>query len=157
MKRVLFVCTANICRSPMAVGIFDAFAGDQGLESSSESAGVRALVGESAAPNAAQVIEELGMDIREHRARQVNADMLQRADLILTMTPAHRDLLRREFGDFSEKIYTLPEYATDDAAAGIADPYGHNIGAYRASSREIMNYVEDAVERLKLEKATEAG
>ena len=141
----------------MAVGIFEALAGDQGLESWAESAGVRALVGEPAAPNAAQVMDELGVDIREHRARQVTADMLQDADLTLTMTPLHRDLLRREFGSFSEKIHTLPEYATDDAAAGIADPYGHSISAYRASSREILNYVEGAVERLKLEKASEAG
>jgi protein-tyrosine phosphatase len=157
MKKVLFICTANICRSPMAVGIFDALAGDMGLEVSAESAGVRALTGEPAAPNTAQVIEEMGMDIGEHRAQQVDADMLQRADLALTMTPHHRDLLRQEFGSFSEKIYTLPEYATNDATAGIADPYGHSINAYRASSREILNYIEGTVKRLKQESESETG
>ncbi len=135
----------------MAVGIFDALAGDQGLEASAESAGVRALAGEPAAPNTAQVIEELGMDVGEHRARQVGADMLQKADLALTMTPHHRDILRQEFGSFSEKIYTLPEYATNDATAGIADPYGHSIDAYRASSREILNYIEGVVKRMNQE------
>ncbi len=156
MKRVLFICTANICRSPMAAGIFDALAGDQGLEASSESAGVRALVGEPTAPNAAQTIDELGMDVGDHRARQVDAEMLQRADLALAMTPSHRDLLCREFGSFSERIYTLPEYVTDDVTAGIADPYGHSINAYRASAREILRYVEVVVERLKLEEESES-
>lgn len=140
----------------MAVGIFDALAGDWGLDLSSESAGVRALVGEPAAPNAAQAIGELGMDIQGHRARQVSADMLQRADLALTMTPAHRDRIRREFEEFSGEIYTLPEYTTDDPTAGIADPYGLSIGAYRASSREILGYIEDALGRLIQEDKSRA-
>ena len=149
MKRVLFVCTANICRSPMAAGIFNALAEEQRLEASAESAGVSALVGEPAAPHAHRVAGELGINIDGHQARQVSPASLEDADLILTMTPAHRDLLRREFDSQSGKVYTLPEYAAVGEETGIADPYGHNIGAYRASAREILGYVERAVERLK--------
>lgn len=141
MKRVLFICTANICRSPMAAGIFNALAEEQGLEASAESAGVSALVGEPAAPYAHRVTGELGINIDGHRARQVNQASLEDADLVLTMTSVHRDLLHREFGSHSGKVYTLPEYAADDRRAGIADPYGHNVGAYRSSAREILGYV----------------
>lgn len=152
MKRVLFVCTANICRSPLAAGIFDALAEEQGLEAAASSAGVAALVGEPAAPHAHRATGELGIDLDGHRARQVDAALLEGADLVLTMTPAHRDLLRREFGERAGKVYTLPEYATGDGAIGIADPYGHSLGAYRASAREILGYVERTVERLKPER-----
>ena len=136
----------------MAAGIFNALAEEQGLEASAKSAGVTALVSEPAAPHAHRVTGELGIDIDGHQARPVGRTSLESADLILTMTPAHRDLLHREFDGHSGKIYTLPEYAADDRGAGIADPYGHNIGAYRASVREILGYVERAVERLKREQ-----
>lgn len=152
MKRVLFICTANICRSPMAAGIFNALAEEQGLEASAGSAGVSALVGEPAAPHAHRVTGEFGINLNEHRARQVDPASLEDADLVLTMTSVHRDLLRREFDRYSGKVYTLPEYAADDLGAGIADPYGHNVGAYRASAREILGYIERTVERMKEER-----
>ncbi len=136
----------------MAAGIFDALAGEQGIEVMAGSAGVSALVGEHAAPHAHQVARELGIDIDGHRARQVDVSSLESADLVLTMTPSHRDLLRREFDGYSGKVYTLPEYASDDETTGIADPYGHSVAAYRASAREILGYVERTVERLKLDR-----
>lgn len=136
----------------MAAGIFNALAEEQGLEASAESAGVSALVGEPAAPHAHRVTGELGINIDGHRARQVNQASLEDADLVLTMTSVHRDLLHREFGSHSGKVYTLPEYAADDRRAGIADPYGHNVGAYRASAREILGYVERTVEQIKQER-----
>ncbi|CAN5811552.1 hypothetical protein BH23ACT11_BH23ACT11_01540 [soil metagenome] len=141
----------------MAEGIFAALAEDQGLDVTSESAGVRALKGEPAAPHASAVIEEMGMEIRGHRARQVSREMLQRADLTLTMTPLHRDLLVREFDTSKEEIYTLPEFTRNDPITGIADPYGHAITAYRVTARELLRYIELVLARLKKEMQSEAG
>lgn len=152
MKRILFICTANICRSPMAGGIFDALAEDMRLECRSESAGVAALVGEPAAPHAVRAVDEMGIDIRGHRARQVDEDMVRDADLVLAMTPTHRETLIRNFASFRERIHTLPEYVAGDKGAGIADPYGQSPGAYRASAREMLRYLELAVERLERER-----
>lgn len=154
MGRVLFICTANICRSPMAVGIFDALAGDMGLGFRSESAGVAALVREPAAPHAVRALDELGMDIGPHRARQVDEAMIRDADLVLSMTPRHREMLHRNFPKFRENIRTLPEYSTGDAAAGIADPYGYDFSVYRTSAREILRHVELVLGRLKSEQRT---
>lgn len=157
MERVLFVCTANICRSPMAAGIFDALAGDAHLGFGSESAGVAALVREPAAPHAVRAVDELGIDISGHRARQVDEAMIRGAGLVLTMTPEHRETLHRNFGEFREKIQTLPEYSTGDAAAGIADPYGYDFSVYRTSSREILRHVELVIEVLSSAPGTPGG
>jgi protein-tyrosine phosphatase len=153
MEKVLFVCTANICRSPMAAGLFDALVEDRGLTFQAQSAGTAALVGKPAAPYTHQVANELELDFDGHRARQVDETMIRDADLVLTMTPQHRETLRRNFEDSKEKIYTLPEYSVGDPLGGIADPYGHSIGTYRASAQEILHHVELVVERLERERA----
>ncbi len=94
MKKVLFICTANICRSPMAEAIFNALAEDRGLDFRAESAGVAALKGKPIAPNASAALEEIGVYAGGHSARQVSAEMLEEADLVLTMTPRHVAELR---------------------------------------------------------------
>jgi protein-tyrosine-phosphatase len=152
MEKVLFVCTANICRSPIAVGIFNALVEDRGLTFQAESAGTAALVGDPVASHTYQVARELGLDIDGHRARQVDETMLREAHFVLTMTPQHRDTLHRNFKDFKEKIYTLPEYSDGDTAGGIADPYGRSIGIYRTSAQKILHHVELVVERLERER-----
>lgn len=148
LDKVLFVCTANICRSPMAEALFNALAEDKGLGSRAQSAGVAALEGEPIAPNAREALEEIGVYPKHHSARQVNARMLEEADLVLTMSPRHVAELRRVFGD-SFRARTLPEYAGGASSEeGIPDPYGSTISAYRASVRQIFGYVDLLVDRL---------
>ena len=148
MKKVLFICTANICRSPMAEAMFNALAEDRGLDLRAESAGVAALRDEPMTPNAAAALEEIGIYVGEHSARQVSARMLEEADLVLTMSPWHVAELRRSFGDTSQ-VRTLPEYASGaPSEEGIPDPYGSTMAAYRASARQIFGYVDLLVDRL---------
>ena len=147
---VLFVCTANICRSPMAEAIFDALVSDAGMMHESHSAGTAALVGEPIAPHAREALEEVGVYADGHRARQVEATMLEEADLVLAMTPRHVETLRRISAVPPEKIRTLIGYArgTPDLE-GIPDPYGQSMAAYRASVREIFGCVDRVVSKLK--------
>lgn len=135
----------------MAAGLFSALAEDGGLDVRAASAGVAALVGKPAAPQAVRTIGELGVDIGGHRARQVDATMVERADLVLTMTPEHREALYQRFGEHREKIQSLPQYTTGDAAAGIADPYGYGLNVFRISAREILRHVELVLDRLGLD------
>ena len=147
-KKVLFICTANICRSPMAEAMFNALAKDRGLDLRAESAGVAALKGEPMAPNANAALEELGIYAGEHSARQVNAKMLEEADLVLAMSPRHVAELRRSFGN-SSRARTLPEYASGASGEeSIPDPYGSTMVAYRASARQIFGYVALLLDRL---------
>lgn len=153
MKKILFVCTANICRSPMTEAIFNALASDAGMPYEARSAGVAALVGEPMAPNAVVVLEEVGVHAGEHRARQVNEPMLEEADLVLAMTPKHVAALQRFSAGSSEKVRTLLGYAHDAPdLEGISDPYGQSLLTYRASIRRIYEGVEMLMARLRDQK-----
>jgi protein-tyrosine phosphatase len=148
LKRVLFICTANVCRSPMAEALFNALAEDRGLGFRAESAGVAALKGKPMAPNASAALEEIGVYAEGHSARQVNAKMLEEADLVITMSPWHVAELRRAFGDFFG-ARTLPEYVSGAPnEEEISDPYGSAMVAYRASLRQLFGYVDLLMERL---------
>src|ERR687890_1479606 len=152
--QILFVCTANVCRSPMAEAIFNALAEERGLAWRAESAGVAALVGEDITPNARSALDEVGIYANEHRARQVGEEMLEETDLVLGMGPRHVVTLRRRFGGLSERVYTLPEYALGaPPEEGIPDPYGQTMTAFRASVRQLLEHIEGLVKRLEREGA----
>ncbi len=153
-KQILFVCTANVCRSPMAEAIFNALAEERGLAWRAESAGVAALVGEDITPNARAALDEVGIYANEHRARQVGEEMLEEADLVLAMGPRHVAALRGRFRDLSERVYALPQYALGaPPEEGIPDPYGQTMTAFRASVRQLLEYTEALVGRLEREGA----
>jgi protein-tyrosine phosphatase len=150
MKRVLFVCTANICRSPMAEAIFNALAEDGDLPFRAESAGTAALEGRPMAPNAVAALEEVGIYPHDHRARQVSEVMIEESELVLAMSPQHAATLYRLYSYPSrKKIYNLPQYAIGASAGkGVPDPYGHTMVAYRSSMRQLYEYLQHTVDRL---------
>ncbi len=152
-ERILFVCTANICRSPMAEAMFNALAEDKGLACRAESAGVAALIDEDMVLNARAALEEIGIYAQTHRARQVGEAMLEEVDLVLAMSPWHAAELRRRFWSLSDKVHTLQEYATSATGEdGIPDPHGHAMPAYRASVRQLFECIDRLVERLEREE-----
>ncbi|MEW6635231.1 MAG: low molecular weight protein arginine phosphatase [Actinomycetota bacterium] len=157
MNKILFVCTANVCRSPMAEAIFNTLAEDARLPLRAESAGLHALRGELMAGDARAVLAELGIRTREHRARQLEARMLEDAALVLTMNTQHAAEIRRIFGDPDYKVFTLPEYAGGGTGQKeISDPYGHTRTAFRASARQIVEYVDMLVTILSSRQRTRA-
>ena len=132
----------------MAEAMFNALAEDRGLSFRAESAGVAALEDEPMASNARAALEEMGVYPGDHSARQVSANMIGDADLVLAMGPRHVATLRETFGD-SSMLHTLPEYANGASSEeGIPDPYGSPMVAYRASARQIFGYVNRLVNRL---------
>ena len=149
VKTILFVCTANICRSPTAKAIFDVLSKDKGISVRADSAGTAALIGEALAPNSVRALNEVGIYPGEHRARQVSREMIEGSDLVLTMTAQHAVALRK-LSAVPEKVYTLPEYVTGDPSAeGIPDPYGQTMIAYRSSVRQLHEYLGRALVVLK--------
>ncbi len=148
MKKILFVCTANICRSPMAQALFDALAEDGDLSFRAESAGTAALEGRTMAPNAVAALEEAGIYPGPHHARRASAAMIGEAELVLAMTPEHATTLRRLQPESAAEIYTLPEYAMGITDQGIPDPYGLTMAAYRSTLRQLYGHVVRVVRRL---------
>jgi protein-tyrosine phosphatase len=148
VDRVLFICTANICRSPMAEAIFDALAEDRGLPLRAESAGTAALAGKPMAPEAVAALAEIGIYPEPHRARQVSGGMLEEAELVLVMTARHAAKVRQLRRDPPSGIHVLPEYATGVPGDEIVDPYGYTITTYRNVLRQLYEYVGRVVDRM---------
>ena len=105
---VLFVCTGNVCRSPMAQFLLHAAAGEALTVTS---AGMHALVGEAMDPPSAAVLAERGIDASGHRARQFEIPMASHSDLVLTAERTHRDRILTEAPTLYRRVFTMNEYA----------------------------------------------
>ncbi|MFH2071273.1 MAG: low molecular weight phosphatase family protein [Actinomycetota bacterium] len=129
-RRVLFVCTGNLCRSPMAEVLARARFEGEGVVF--ESAGVRAVRGAPATPTAAAACREVGVSLRGHRARQLDRDLAESAARIYVMTEDHRSAVLRIAPGIEDRVALLRPDGAD-----IADPYGAAIEVYRAARDEI--------------------
>lgn len=113
MKVILFVCTGNTCRSPIAEGMFRQMAKQAGLDIEVRSAGVSAMNNMEISDHSKQILASKGID--DHIVSQaLNAQLIKEADLILTMTMAHKRQVIERFNNAVDKVFNLKEYVEDD-------------------------------------------
>lgn len=112
------------------------------------SAGIYAMDGVSISENAKQVIEEDGIEYI-HYSRQLSEEDLLWADLILTMTAAHKELLLQAYPFASNKTYTLKEYTRPYGSQDVSDPFGRDVHIYRQTFTELKTLTNDLAEKLK--------
>ena len=141
---VLFVCTGNTCRSPMAAALFNKIATEKDLDVRIESAGIFAEEGAPASTEAIIVMKEYDIDLLGHHAQPINTELLENSDVILTMTAAHKMLLEQ----YAEgKVFTLSEYA--DLDDDIDDPFGGDVEEYKECADELYNTLLLVAEKMK--------
>jgi len=145
MIRVLFVCTGNTCRSPMAEAILK-HKNLKNLEI--KSAGVYAMDGSPASNNALEVLSENGMDFN-HSSSLLNKELIDWATYIFTMTSAHKNIIVSQFPTSKGKTYTLKEFATSTMNGDVTDPYGGSVEVYRETYAELEALLEKMIEKLK--------
>lgn len=114
MLRILFVCTGNTCRSPLAEGLLRIRVHQEGLAAEVRSAGVSAVTGGPISPNSASLLQEAGFK-DSISSLAIQESEVNWADLILTMTMGHKRTVIQRFPSAIEKTFTLKEYALDDA------------------------------------------
>src|SRR5437773_1296644 len=131
MKTVLFVCTGNVCRSPMAEELFrHAVAGRNDYRV--VSAGLGAMDGQPPSAFAIQAMQEIGLDISRQRSRMLTADLVRSADYIFGMTHSHVDSVMLLYPQMAEKVFLLREFdeTLDPYEKDISDPIGGSYEVY---------------------------
>ena len=145
MSDIVFVCTGNTCRSPMAAALASALLNKHGLRVSIGCAGVSAMAGQSISRNAKLVLDEFGIDFSEHKAQGIGDKLLKEADLVLAMTVSHLSFVKHVFPNTN--AFTLAEYAGE--FYDVSDPFGGDINEYRKCAEQINGLLEKSLNRFK--------
>jgi RpiB/LacA/LacB family sugar-phosphate isomerase len=153
MKNILFVCTGNVCRSPMAEGLMRELLKNR-PDISVSSAGLGALDGQPVTEASRKVMAELGIDISGHVSQSLRASLIEKSDFIFTMTRQQQDTIIALFPSATEKTFVLCEFENSEViGCDISDPIGQSIEVYRRTRDQIRAALPSILEFLSQSEA----
>lgn len=149
---IVTVCTANICRSPMAEALLK-----HALRAQPEplkswqvvSAGVAARPGDRVSANSVQALKKVGLDIADHTSQPLTRELLDQALAVFCMTESHRSMIQLTFDPVPRNVYLFREFMPRGADKEIPDPYGGPLRYYEACRDEMVEAVPSLVDFLK--------
>ncbi|WBW98481.1 low molecular weight protein arginine phosphatase [Oceanirhabdus sp. W0125-5] len=144
--KILFVCTGNTCRSPIAESIFNEI--NELKNHCASSAGIATVHGSKASKNSVLVVDQnLQKDISERKAVQLTEEMLSEADLVLTMTSSIANILIKEYPKHSIKICSLSNYINGES--DVFDPYGGSVYIYNETFDQLKGMIIKLIKKIK--------
>lgn len=145
---LLFVCSGNTCRSPLAEALARKIADRRGIEDLNvSSAGTNAWDNIPATDEALLIGMERDLDLTGHRSRKLTPAIVSEADLIFVMTPGHIEQVKQLGG--RGKVHVIDEYASGASNKGISDPYGGDLEAYRRAADALEQELERLFDRIE--------
>lgn len=145
-RTILFVCTGNTCRSPMAQAIGRDMLDKQsheGVTTHVASAGVAAGNGMPATQEAIDALETMGITLQDHQSRQLTLDMIDQAEVIYTMTPSHAQAIMTMAPNSVHKVFVLDEYES------VPDPIGQSAQMYQHTANRLCELIARRLEEIK--------
>jgi protein-tyrosine-phosphatase len=147
-KKILFVCTGNTCRSPMAEGLLKKIAGESQVSVEVQSAGLAAFAGVPAAPEAIEACKEKGVDISSHQSQPLGKALVMESELIITMTEKHKEMILKKMPALQDKVALFSEFA-GAGVEDVEDPVGQPVETYRKVLGQMEGYLNKVLEKLK--------
>jgi protein-tyrosine-phosphatase len=149
MLTILFVCTANVCRSPMAAGILNRELSERGLNSMflAESAGIWGKVGLPVVPEVVKIMGERGIDVTNHRSRIITKEIIDKANLILTMERSHKEAIYAEFPGRQLNLYLISELVGNKF--NIEDPINKPLEVFNETADMLTDLIKNNLEKIK--------
>jgi protein-tyrosine-phosphatase len=149
--RVVFVCTGNTCRSPLAEAMFRV-AAEGKLEVEVSSAGVAAGLGGSASRETVSVLRDRGIELEGFRSSMVDEEILEWADHVFCMTRNHLEMLEMNYPEFRDGYHLVRDFDSEDQGWDVPDPIGQGRGAYEEVARCFDTALAGILEFLAAEK-----
>ena len=149
MKKIMFICTGNICRSAMADGLMKKLVKDYKKDVQVYSCGIFAENGDKATFNAEEAIKEYDVDLKDHQATNIRDSKIKDMDIILCATVAHKERVINMYPELKDKIYTIKEYADfDKNDLDIPDPWGYDLETYKFCAETINKCLKKIIEKI---------
>ncbi len=145
---IMFICTGNICRSAMAHAMLEKKIKEINKDIEVYSCGIFAENGDVSTNEAVQTMKEYDIDLKKHKATNIQNSNIKDMDIILCATTAHKNNVINMYPELKEKIFTMKEYAGyDNNDLDIKDPWGYGIDVYKRCSKEIEECINKYIKK----------